>query len=49
MEEQQVKRLADRWGYDLLRSHRSGELSAKRVWAELKLVRRSALGPAAGT
>ncbi|MFC9956005.1 ATP-binding protein [Streptomyces nigra] len=44
-----VDSLADRWGYDLLRSHRSGELSAKRVWAELKLVRRSALGPAAGT
>ncbi|MFE1459483.1 ATP-binding protein [Streptomyces nigra] len=44
-----VDNLADCWGYDLLRSHRIGELSAKRVWAELKLVRRSALGPAAGT
>ncbi|MFD5574827.1 ATP-binding protein [Streptomyces cadmiisoli] len=33
----------DRWGFDLLRSRRSGELSAKRVWAELKLVRRSPL------
>lgn len=36
-----VDDLATRWGFDLLRSRRSGELSAKRVWAELKLVRRS--------
>ncbi|WP_031487783.1 ATP-binding protein [Streptomyces bicolor] len=38
-----VDDLANRWGFDLLRSRRSGELSAKRVWAELKLVRRSPL------